>query len=302
MAGYTGNGDGMSTEDSGVSRLSEVANARTLLDQWGESVAQVLESMTDQRPEIQTEYVAGQFSAVAAHDTEYLWWQQPFQLSPVALVWVGAPQAAWEFAGTLTLKAAGLETVDAGEAKNTWFEILGQSLSVMARGIGSLLGREVVCESGAEQAAPAETQDWASVSLTFGENRLPPLLVALSSRLVETIAAPKPPAPSPDPAASGSTSPADEGLSVSSSRTLDLLMEVDLPISISFGKTQMPMKDVLKLTTGSIVELNRAVDDQVEVLVNRYLVARGEVVVVDGNYGVRIREIASRQERLRSLK
>ena len=83
---------------------------------------------------------------------------------------------------------------------------------------------------------------------------------------------------------------------------MDLLLDVDLPVSISFGKAQLPMKDVLKLTTGSIVELNRSVSEQVEVLVNQCLIARGEVVVIDGNYGVRILEIASRQDRLRTLR
>ena len=83
---------------------------------------------------------------------------------------------------------------------------------------------------------------------------------------------------------------------------MDLLLEVDLPVSISFGKAQLPLKDVLKLTTGSIVELNRGVNEQVEVLVNQCLIARGEVVVVEGNYGVRIQEIATRNDRLRSLR
>ena len=83
---------------------------------------------------------------------------------------------------------------------------------------------------------------------------------------------------------------------------MELLLDVDLPVSISFGKTELPLKDVLKLMTGSIVELNRGVNEQVDVFVNRCLVARGEVVVVEGNYGVRIQEIASRHDRLRSLR
>jgi flagellar motor switch protein FliN/FliY len=83
---------------------------------------------------------------------------------------------------------------------------------------------------------------------------------------------------------------------------MDLLLDVELPVSISFGRTQLPLKDVLRLTTGSIVELNRGVSEPVEILVNHCLIARGEVVVVEGNYGVRIQQIASRQERLRSLR
>jgi flagellar motor switch protein FliN/FliY len=83
---------------------------------------------------------------------------------------------------------------------------------------------------------------------------------------------------------------------------MDLLLEIELPVSISFGKINLPMRDVLKLTTGSIVELDRDVNEPVEILVNRCLIARGEVVVVGGNYGVRIQQIASRQDRLRSVR
>ncbi len=281
--------------------MSSVESARTLLEQWADSIAQVSESMTDQRPRIQFKYVTGVFDEVGGDPVEYLWWQQSFQPFAEMVVWIAAPKATWEFAGTLTLKAAGLETVEAGEARNTWFEILGQSLSVMARSIGARIGQEVTCDSGVEQTAGDEITEWASVALSFSENELPPLLVALSSGLVDKIAAP--PAISDQPnEATARTSPAADAAPFPPSRTLELLMDVDLPISISFGKAQMPMKDVLKLTTGSIVELNRAVNDQVEVLVNQCLIARGEVVVVDGNYGVRIQEIASRQDRLRSLR
>ena len=85
-------------------------------------------------------------------------------------------------------------------------------------------------------------------------------------------------------------------------RTLDLLMEVELPVSVSFGRAQLPLRDVLKLTSGSIVELNRTISDPVEIIVNNCVIARGEVVVVEGNYGVRIHQVISREERLRTLK
>jgi flagellar motor switch protein FliN/FliY len=78
-------------------------------------------------------------------------------------------------------------------------------------------------------------------------------------------------------------------------------MGVELAVSVSFGRVQLPLKDVLKLTAGSIIELNRTVDEPVEVIVNNCVVARGEVVVVEGNYGVRIDHIMSRQERLEAL-
>jgi flagellar motor switch protein FliN/FliY len=78
-------------------------------------------------------------------------------------------------------------------------------------------------------------------------------------------------------------------------------MGVELAVSVSFGRVQLPLRDVLKLTAGSIIELNRTVDEPVEVIVNNCVVARGEVVVVEGNYGVRIDQIMSRQDRMEAL-
>jgi flagellar motor switch protein FliN/FliY len=78
-------------------------------------------------------------------------------------------------------------------------------------------------------------------------------------------------------------------------------MGVELPVSVSFGRVHLPLKEVLKLTAGSIIELNRTVDELVEVIVNNCVVARGEVVMVEGNYGVHIKQIMSRQQRMENL-
>ena len=80
--------------------------------------------------------------------------------------------------------------------------------------------------------------------------------------------------------------------------TLDVLLDVELPVSVSFGKAQVPLQQVLKWTPGSIVELECGVNEPVEVVVNNCVIARGEVVVVDGNYGVRVQQIVSRAQRL----
>ena len=90
-------------------------------------------------------------------------------------------------------------------------------------------------------------------------------------------------------------------MDLQNSPTFDLLLDVELPVCVSFGGAEMQLKDVLKLTTGSIVELNRSVAEPVELIVNNCVIARGEVVVVEGNYGIRIKQVISRQERLRTL-
>jgi len=82
---------------------------------------------------------------------------------------------------------------------------------------------------------------------------------------------------------------------------LDVILDIDLPLSVRFGHAEMTLDALTKLGPGSLIELARSPDDPVELLVNGKLVARGEVVVVSGNYGVRVSEVVSAAERIRTL-
>jgi flagellar motor switch protein FliN/FliY len=79
---------------------------------------------------------------------------------------------------------------------------------------------------------------------------------------------------------------------------LDILMDVPLEISVELGRVKMLVRDIVELTTGSIVEIDKAAGEPVDVMVNGRLVARGEVVVIEDNFGVRITEILNPNERL----
>lgn len=272
------------------------ARVRELFEIFAASLAQVFESMAETRPIADCED-----SGPPPNGDDILWWEQPLRAAPEMKIWVGASRSAWEYAGAVTLKAAGLESAEETESRNTWLEILSQALSALARAIGGRLGREVVCEGGAESTPEIAVEDWIGVRLTFGDTPLAPLWVAFSTPLMEAVAAAPASGRSADRSGGSGTEEGDGTLAVRS-RTMNLLLDVDLPVSISFGKTQLAMRDVIKLTTGSIVELHRGVNEPVDVLVNGSLVARGEVVVVEGNYGVRILEIASRPDRIRSLR
>ncbi len=76
-------------------------------------------------------------------------------------------------------------------------------------------------------------------------------------------------------------------------RTLALLMDMSVPVQIRFGRTRIPLAKLVDLTAGSLVELDRDADDQVDIIVNDRIVARGEIVELDGEYGVRINSIES---------
>jgi flagellar motor switch protein FliN/FliY len=214
-------------------------------------------------------------------------------------VWVAASEAAANSAGGHVLRSAGIEESDAASLKSTYLETISQALSGTAGAIGSRLGHEVTCTGGEESSLAADAQ-WAMLKIHLGGETVN-IAIGLESALVTAMAAPTPDASTP-------RKPAELGAAATSgfagpvnSKTFDLLLDVELPVSVSFGRAQVQLKDVLKLTTGSIVELNRSILEPVEIIVNNCVIARGEVVVVEGNFGVRVHQVISRQERLRTL-
>ena len=82
---------------------------------------------------------------------------------------------------------------------------------------------------------------------------------------------------------------------------LDLLLDIELPLSVRFGQAELTLQYLTRLGPGSVIDLHRSADEPVEVLVSGKVIARGEVVVVEGNYGVRVTEVVSTADRIRSL-
>lgn len=85
-------------------------------------------------------------------------------------------------------------------------------------------------------------------------------------------------------------------------KNISLIMDVKLPIRVRIGTKKMLLKDVLNMDIGSVVELNQLANDPLEVLVGDKVIAMGEVVIVDGNFGVQITEIGTKKERLEQLR
>lgn len=84
-------------------------------------------------------------------------------------------------------------------------------------------------------------------------------------------------------------------------KNFERLLDVELGVVVRFGMTTVPLRDVVRMGAGSMIELSRAVDEPVELLVNGRVLARGEVVVIDGYYGVRVTEIGPASARSASL-
>ena len=82
---------------------------------------------------------------------------------------------------------------------------------------------------------------------------------------------------------------------------LDFILDIPLELSVELGKTKMLVNDLLQLGQGSVITLNKLAGEPLEIFINRKLVARGEVVVVNEKFGVRLTDIISPLERVRSL-
>ncbi len=85
-------------------------------------------------------------------------------------------------------------------------------------------------------------------------------------------------------------------------KNINLIMDVRLPVRVRIGNKKMLLKDVLTMDIGSVVELNQLANDPLEILIGDKRIAYGEVVIVDGNFGVQITEIGSKKERLEQLR
>ncbi|MBI5849237.1 MAG: flagellar motor switch protein FliN [Nitrospirae bacterium] len=85
-------------------------------------------------------------------------------------------------------------------------------------------------------------------------------------------------------------------------KDIDFLLDIPLDVTVELGRTRMLIKDLLQLGQGSVVELEKLAGEPMEILVNNKLIARGEVVVVNEKFGVRLTDIISPVERIRQLK
>ena len=126
-------------------------------------------------------------------------------------------------------------------------------------------------------AAPAQAQPWQAAPQPQQQMAPPPMPANVR------------PAELPELTASPSNGPG---------YNIDLLLGVNLQVAVEIGRTTLPIREVLALTPGSIIELDKLAGEKVDILINGRAIAQGEVVVVDENFGVRITDVVARQQRL----
>ena len=252
-----------------------------VLESMAHCVSTAFEVMAGYRPALQWEPLEAVRLDRIPHD---LVWHQSLHAMPGAL-WVKASPASYSAIGQRILQATGLESQDDAAIRTTYLEMLNRAMASFAEQVASRTHRNVTCALGEETREELPPLRGILARVPLPGNVHVEIVAGVTEELADALTA--------DLHTAGAASPMP--------KTLDLLLDVELPVSVSFGRAQIALKDVLKLTTGSILELDRTIAEPVEIIVSNCTIARGEVVVVEGNFGVRVLQVISRQERLKTV-
>jgi len=145
---------------------------------------------------------------------------------------------------------------------------------------------EVVAESGENEQFTAD--DWAAAMA--------------EQATAEAETTPAVAVEQPVAAAAFSNISAEPGLPPEAARNLELVMDIPVQMTVELGRTRMPIRNLLQLAQGSVVELNELAGEPLDVFVNGCLVAQGEVVVVNEKFGIRLTDIVTPSERLKKIR
>ena len=134
------------------------------------------------------------------------------------------------------------------------------------------------------------TSEGSAYTITIGDHSIP-LFVIDETREMQV-----------NPRPNGSTRSDDDFRESTAARGMDLLLDVELEASLRFGSREMPLSQVVELGPGDVVQLDRHISDPVDLVVGDKIVARGEVVLVNGNFGLRVTEVAEPRKRLENIR
>jgi flagellar motor switch protein FliN/FliY len=260
----------------------------SFFEQWAEEFARAVEMFSGERPTlVQKPLEPDQLAEWEAKRNEFQWWGQETEEPQRFKAWLGASEACWTALGG-----------DQGEGSDPR-ELFQEMISQANQGAVAVLSSSFATPlrfGGLSVNAPASLSSLrvTQISVNFKNAELPVMLVALDPAAAKILDGPEP-AKSADSEVVPQMPPA--AMSAANASMIDRLMDLQLPVSVLLGQTIMPIRDALKISSGSLIELDRQLGDYVEVVVHGTVVARGEIVAVKGNYGVRIKEVISRKDR-----
>ncbi|HUI57580.1 MAG TPA: FliM/FliN family flagellar motor switch protein [Bryobacteraceae bacterium] len=257
-----------------------------VMKHWAIALEAVIESMTSVRPTVRFQPAQGEgWNAQGAS-----WLGQSLSLVPAPALWVGAAADSWKTLGRLTLAALGVDEASDNDIDATCRDLLAQATSAFAQDLTQEL-EETVTGGGVVPAAQPGCTAPTSFSFTMdaglGSFEGTALLDdGLLGRLAELAEQTREKAEE-----SAATPPAgDNGAQTQppAGEPRRPLPKVQLRVRVILGRAKVPLRDLFKLNVGSVIELDRLITDPAEVMIGDHRLARGHIVVVNGNYGVKV--------------
>jgi len=260
----------------------------SFFEQWADEFTRAVEMFTGERPTLaQKPAESTQITEWEAKRAEFQWWQQETEDPQKFRAWIGAPESCWSALG---------DQGEGSDPKELFQEMVSQANQGVAAVSSSAFPTPLKFGSlSVNQPTPLPALRVAQVSVNFKGVELAVMIVAIEPAAAKILDGPDA-AKRPAGQALAQTGVSAGNLATSNSM-VDRLMDLQLPVSVLLGQTILPIRDALKIASGSLIELDRQLGDFVEVVVHGTVVARGEIVAVKGNYGVRIKEVISRRDR-----
>jgi flagellar motor switch protein FliN/FliY len=250
-----------------------------LIERWRDEFGRAVEMFTGEKPVLTSSHVAVELSAqdVAGHT----WWKQVVENGSAFSIWAGADERLWNALG------------EGAEAQSMFFEMLSQANQGITAVFSAGFSVPLRCRDGLSEPPGLSLQtECAQIRVRFRDSDAGMIFLLVEKTAFAIL---KLQGPAAAPGQGGREAIAGMG---QSPPMLARLLDLRLPVSILLGRANITVKEALKLMPGSVVELDRQVGDYVEILVHGTIVAKGEIVSVKGNYGVCIKEVISRQDRI----
>lgn len=181
------------------------------------------------------------------------------------------------------------------DRKDALEELLRQVAGLAATALGSLFHETKL------EISSVEPVTWQGVDLVLTASGASSAKVAMDIRLSTELLASLSSAPVKVVAVTPAANVEASNTAVTRESNFDLLLGVNLSLTLRFGQRILPLREILDLASGSVIELDHEVQDPADLLLGDKVIARGQVVIVDGNYGIRITEVTDARQRIATL-
>jgi flagellar motor switch protein FliN/FliY len=262
--------------EGGVNLSDQRAVASWAMACWCDALGAVIGSITAARPAIRLQSPGEE----KADSGEMGWWQHSFSLVVSPSIQVGTTAESWKGLGRAILEALGVNGASDSDLEMAWRDLLAQASNALAQHFAGELGEPVTSgdvvrgdvqgrDGGMSFGFVIDTGSAAFEGTAFFDPRFLASLQEAGLR-ARSRAAEEAQTKTPGSAGKGNSP------------------TIELPVRVVLGRAQVPLRDIFKLNVGSVIELDRLVTDAAEIMAGEHMIGRGRVVVVNGNYGIKV--------------